>query len=99
MCSQRCTKIILGVPDLSEALHCMGKSIFHHPQHSLPDLLKPAHLFTDVVNKETPYVSSSVVITRLVDVYDVSSTSPAVTVFVTAEGVLWRLLITTTHLN
>ncbi|GFU37113.1 hypothetical protein NPIL_251881, partial [Nephila pilipes] len=68
-------KITLSISNLSEALPWTLKSIFLDPQHSSPDLLKPSHLFADAVNRETSPVLSSDVITRLVEVPDLSSDS------------------------
>ncbi|GFT71284.1 hypothetical protein NPIL_200521, partial [Nephila pilipes] len=46
-------------------LHCTLRFIFHNPQSSSPDLLKPASLFTNAVHKKTPPLD---VITHLVEV-------------------------------
>ncbi|GFU36533.1 hypothetical protein NPIL_695621 [Nephila pilipes] len=45
-----------------------SETAFHSPQDNSRDLLKPAHLFTDTVNKESPSAPSSDVIIRFVDI-------------------------------
>ncbi|GFS90902.1 hypothetical protein NPIL_232561, partial [Nephila pilipes] len=68
------SNIVLDVPRLtlgepkSTFPEKLSKPAFHSLQDNFRYLLKPAHLFTDTVNKEAPSAPSSDVIIRLVDV-------------------------------